>query len=65
MSGMAVAIPKTVGNIKPYDVDTTVGISQTKKSTNIVGQKASEKLAPSIKEPNLPSFIAIGNLAVS
>ncbi len=59
-SGIDVATPKTAGKIKPYELESTVGISQTKNSTNIVGQKAKEKLAPNKNEPTIPSFIMIG-----
>jgi len=59
-SGTEVATPKIAGSTKPYEVDATVGISHTKKSTNIVGQKAREKLAPISREPIFPSFNTVG-----
>lgn len=55
-SGTEVATPKIAGSTKPYEVEATVGISHTKKSTNIVGQKAKEILAPISSEPIFPSF---------
>ena len=60
INGNEVATPKIAGKIKPYEVVTTVGMSQTKKSTNIVGQKAMAKQAPIINEPSFPSFNTSG-----
>lgn len=45
-------IANKVGKIKPYELDSTTGIRDTKYNTNIVGQKASEKLNPNKKDAN-------------
>ncbi len=49
---MAVPRAKAGGRIKPYGPASTTGIKVTKNRTNIVGQNASEKLSPNIKEAN-------------
>jgi hypothetical protein len=51
-SGIAVPITNIRGRINPYGLDSTFGIKVTKNRINMVGQKASEKLNPSINEPN-------------
>ena len=51
-SGKAVPRANTDGRINPYGLDNTTGIKVTKNRINIVGQKAREKVSPSIKEPN-------------
>ncbi len=57
MTGMDVPIPKMEGRTAPYGVLITIGINVKKKSANIVGQKAIEKLTPIKKEPNFPFLI--------
>lgn len=58
--GVDVATPNIAGSTNPYEVDATVGINQTKKRTNMVGQNAIAKLAPKRNELIFPSFRLIG-----
>lgn len=58
--GIDVAISKMDGRMIPDGVASTTGIRETKNRTNMVGQKAMEKLAPMIKDPDLPLPIFTG-----
>jgi len=64
-TGKVVANPNTAGKMKPYGAVTTMGIRDTKKRTNMVGQKAIEKLTPIKKEPSFPFCNRSGILLVS